>query len=138
MAKEEVGGMVGAHADTRGEELLLRIPAVTADEGDNFVDDIAVIVLVAAGAVGGMRIPVRPGLPVQAVDREDLDLARFDERGQHADHPKIFELVEAAGLRRKDQHRLSKIAIDFQFHVVSQAGTEPFVIFDLHAFLFYA
>ena len=132
MTKEEVGGMISPHADACCQKLLLGIPAVTAHEGDNFVDDVAVVILVAAGAVGGMGIPVRPALPVQAVDREDLDLARFDERGQHTDHPKIFKLMEAAGLRRKDQHRFSKIPIDFQFHVVSQAGTEPFVIFDLH------
>ncbi len=132
MAEEEVGGMIGAHADAGGEELLFRIPAMPAHEGDNFLHDIAVIILVTAGAVGGMRLPVRPGLPIQAVDRKDLDLARFDERSEPVDHPEIFELMKAAALGRKDQHRLAVVAVDFQFHVVPQDGTEPFVIFDLH------
>ncbi len=109
-------------------------PDCASHEGDDFLDDIAVIILVAAGAVGGMRFPVRPGLSIQAVDREDLDLPRFDERGQHVDHPEIFELMKAAALRRKDQHRLAVVAVDLQFHVVPQDGTEPFVIFDLHEF----
>ena len=114
------------------EELLFRIPAVTADEGGDFLDDVAVIILVAAGAVGGMRLPVRPGLPVQAVDREYLDLSRFDEMGQLVDHPEIFELMKAPALRREDQHRLAEVAVDLHFHIVPQDGTEPLVIFDLH------
>ena len=94
--------------------------------------------MIIAGAVGGMPIPVGPGLPVQAVDREDLDLARFDKVSQYPDHAKILELMKTAALRREDQHRLAIIAIDLHFHVMPEDGAEPFVIFGLHRSLDYS
>src|SRR5688572_28841789 len=124
--------MICPHADTGGHELLFRVPAVLAHKRDNFFDDIMVIILMAPRSVGGMCPSVRPGFSVQAIDGKNLDLTCLDKCGKHTDHSKIFELMETASLRGKDQYRLAVIAIHFHFHVMPDAGTKPLVVFDLH------
>src|SRR5215470_18469713 len=103
-----------------------------AYEWDNFLDDITIIVLMPAGAVGRMRSTVGPGLTIQTIYGKNFDLARFDKPRKCIDHSPIFKIIKATLLRWEYQYRLAIITINFQFQVMSNSWTEPLVIFDLH------
>ncbi len=132
VAEEKVRGVIAPHADAGGYEFLFGAPAVLAHERNDFLHDVAVIVLVTACTVGGMRAKVRPGLAVKAVHSKQFDLSRFDKPRQPIRHSPVFEVVEASLLRWKDQHGLAVKAVDLELHVMPENRAEPFVIFDLH------
>src|SRR5688572_10781676 len=96
VAEEKVCGVIRAHADAGGHEFLIGVPAMLAHEWDDFLHDITVIVQVAAGAVGGMRAKVRPGLAVEAVHGKQFDLTRFDKPRESICHAPVFEVMKAS------------------------------------------
>ena len=130
--KKEVSRLIPPHANARRQEFLRGLGAMMPDECGHLLGHIPVIILVAPRAIGGVRIPVCPGLRIQAVYREYFDLAAFDQRMAGSDHAKIFKFVKSTGLGRENNHRLAIITIYFQLHLVSQIRAEPLMIFDLH------
>ena len=134
MAEEEVGRMIGAHAAPGGERFVA-LMAVAVDERQDLLHDVAVVLLVAAGAVGRMCAPVGPRLAVHAVHGEELDFARCHEWGAGAHHAEVLILIERPALGREDQDRLARLAVDFDLHILSQVGAPPLVIFGMHVIL---
>jgi len=71
--EEEVQRVICAHAAAGGHHPYQRQLAVLPDERDDFVDNVAVIGLVAVIAAGRRQPPIVPGFAVHAVDGEELD-----------------------------------------------------------------
>ncbi len=73
--------------------------------------------------------------PALGVDRSraiKLNFAVIDLVSDSADHPAIFEFVEATLRRGKDNYRQTGVPVDQQFHIAAQPGRVPLVIFAMH------
>ena len=56
----------------------------------------------SAAALGGLGVPIRPGLVIQAIHGEELDLPGFDPGPDVIEHVEVFEFVEAPALAGED------------------------------------
>src|SRR5947209_1439961 len=95
--------------------------------------EVEVVFELAVGAGGG-RLPAGvPTLGVDAIDGDDLELARFKLVGERRVHALVFPLEEAALRGGEDDHARAAVAEDEQLHVAAEHGAEPTVIFAIHS-----
>jgi hypothetical protein len=103
-----------------------------ADEWGNFIRDVAVVILVAARPLGGLRAPVSPGLVIDAIYREQLDLATVYEIPHGFNHAEVLVLVEPSSLGWENDHRFANMAVNLQLHVLAKARAPPFMVLNIH------
>src|SRR5436305_14182631 len=79
-----------------------------------------------------MDTVVVPALPVHAVDAVELNTSRLEAVGQGSNRASVLVLVEPAHRGWKDQHGSACMAKLEEFHVPTQAGTVPAMVFPSH------
>ena len=131
MAEEKVSAVVSAHAYPGGDRLESRVAA--ADEWHHLMNDIGIVGFVADCPVVGVNIGICPGMGVYTVNGVKGDITRIDEILHTADHAAVFKIMEAARLGGEYQDWLTGMTVEFQLHVLVQALTVPFVIFNVQA-----
>jgi hypothetical protein len=95
--------MESAEAAAKGNKVSVLI--FLADEWNDFVDQIVVVLNVAGDAPTGRNLLVVPALHVDRVNAVELELAGIDFASERADHVAIFKFVEAAARGRKHDDR---------------------------------
>jgi len=106
----EVGGVVGAEARAR-EEDLRRAAAVRVDERHDLLEDPALVSAVAAGALLHRQRLVVPCLPVDRVDAVELDPARIEQPGHGVHHAHALVVVAVALLGGEREHGPPIVAV---------------------------
>src|ERR687884_1746094 len=124
--------MVGAEA-TAGCDQEVGLIART-DERHHFVDDVALVLVVAHGAVVGWDAPVVPTLAVDAIHAEELQPPLLQMGGQRAHHAEILVLVKPAHGGREDQDRRAGVPEDEHLHIASQGRAGPALVLTLHGY----
>jgi len=128
--EEEVHGVVAAHAAARRE--YVRAPAEILDEGDDFVDDVGIVVVVSAGTIGRVRGGVEPRLVVGATDGNEADSSGVNETANGIDHSEAFKFFEAAAGGRKNENWFAIMSVDIEGHIVTERGAVPLEILFAH------
>ena len=132
-AEEDDGRVQAAEAAADGNRQAARA-ILRADERQDFLDEVIVVILLTRGAPALVAPDVRPGLTVHRVDGEELDLARLDLRRHRVDHAEVLEVVAHRILRRQDEKRRARVAVDADVHLALQAVAVPGSIFSLHKY----
>jgi hypothetical protein len=103
MLEGDIDGMESAEAAAEGDKMGVLI--FLADQWNDFVDEIVVVLDVAGDAPTGRNLLVVPALHVDRVNAVELELAGIDFASERADHVAIFKFVEAAARGRKHDDR---------------------------------
>ena len=103
-----------------------------ADERQDFLDEVVVVILLTRSAPALIAPDIRPRLAVHRIDGKELDLARFDLRCNRIDHAEVLKVVAHRILRRQDEQRRTRMAVDADVHLALQAVTVPGSVFSLH------
>jgi hypothetical protein len=82
-----------------------------------------------------MNAFIGPGLLVEAVNGEQLDLPRLYKLGHGCHHSKIFKFVKPAALSWENQHRLAVVTVHLELHIVPQVRAPPTLVFYLQGTL---
>ncbi len=128
-AEEEDGGMHGSERAAGGHEGLT---VVVTDIGEKLFDKVVEVALLLLDAPATIASEVRPGLPVNAIDTDDTDLACLDPGSKDVDHALIGEIIESAILRREGDEGVSVVAEGLVLHVAIEVATVPFMILNVH------
>src|SRR5208282_1518939 len=110
----------------------MRVVILLADQRDDFVDEVVLVLDMAGDAPARWDVAVIPALHVDRVDAEELQVAAVDLAGDSADHVAVFKLVEASSRGGEDENRHAFVAEDEEFHVAAEAAGIPLVIFAVH------
>ena len=108
------------------------LAVLRADERQDFLDEVVVVILLTRSAPALIAPDIRPRLAVHRIDGKELDLARFDFRCDRVDHAEVLEVVAHRILRRQDEQRRARMAVDADVHLALQAVTVPGSVFSLH------
>src|SRR3954469_7132940 len=133
MAEGNVQGVIAAKAAPESDKVPVTV--LLADERDDFMDEVIVVLHVTGYAPARRDVAVVPALHVHRIDAEELQVAGFDAAPYLGHHIAVFEFVEAAAGGGKHQHRQAGVAEDQQLHVAAEAGRKPLVIFAIHLWL---
>jgi len=130
VAEGDVDGMKASEAAAERDEMGVLI--FEAHEGDDFVDEVVVVLDMAGDAPARRDGFVIPALHVDRVGAKDLALAGVDFSGKGRDHSAIFklEVASAGGGKHEDGH--TGVAEYEEFHIAAKARRMPFVIFAIH------
>ena len=96
------------------------------------MDEVVVVLLMAADAAAGVGPFAVEALGIDAVDAEHAKTAGVDGGGESVGHTAVFKLEEASHGGGEDKERHAGMAELEEFHFAVQAGAEPFVIFAVH------
>ena len=107
-------------------------PSSFADEGNNFVDEVILVLDVTGDAPARGNVAVVPALHVDGVDAKELQFAALNAFTDSADHVSIFELEEAAAGSGKDEDGQASMAEDEEFHVAVEPVGIPLVVLAVH------
>jgi hypothetical protein len=130
VAEGEIDGMVGAEGATGDGDAVSG--AAFLEEWEDFVDEVVVILLMAADAAAGVGPFAVEAFGIDAIDAEEGETTGVDSGGEGIGHAAVLEFEEAAHGRRKDEEGNAAKAELEEFHFAVQAGAEPFVIFAVH------
>ena len=130
MAQGDVECVIAAEAAADDGELGSWI--LLAEEGEDLLHQVLLVLHVAGDAPAGRDGAVVPALGVDRVDTEELQAAVFELVVDGVDHAAVFELEEAAAGGGKDEGGEACVPEDEQFHVAPEGGGRPFVVFAFH------
>src|SRR5580693_1516925 len=103
-----------------------------AQEGQEFMQNIAFILQMPQHALSGMNALVVPALCVHRIGTKHLQLSTLNLRGEHPDHAPIFVFEEPAHGCRKHKQRRPAVSEDQRFHVAVKFLAIASVIFTIH------
>ena len=137
--EEQVAGMIAAHRTTRDNQALS-----VADCGDEFVDDVfepafvqfnqlPIVVLLV-----GICIDHAPGLPIDAVATDEVELSAFDHGSKHIDHAIILPFPEPLVLAWENEYTATCIAEGLVLHLSAESCTPMLVVSYFHLFFAFA
>ena len=131
MAEGDVGGVVAAEAAADGGEVGELV--VLADEGQDLLHDVLLVLDVAGDAPAGADVAVVPALGVDGIDAEELEVSVVELVLDGVNHATVFELEEAAAGGGKDDRGNAGVAEGEEFHLAAERRGEPFLIFAFQA-----
>jgi len=100
VAEGDVGGVIAAEAAADGGEVGEIVGF--ADEGEDLLHDVLLVLDVAGNAPAGADVAVVPALGVDGIEAEELECSAVELVLDGVDHATVFELEEAAAGGRKD------------------------------------
>jgi hypothetical protein len=129
MTKSYIGSVITSKAASDGCKVgnLVSI----ADKGQDFLEDISLILNVADDPRTGSDVAVVPTLQVYRIDAEKLEVSVFEFVVDSVNHAMIFELKEAAARSGKNERWEACVAEGEQLHLAAEQGGEPSLIFAL-------
>jgi hypothetical protein len=130
VAEGEVDGMVGAEGAT-GDGDAMGVAALL-EEGEDFVDEVIVILLMAADAATGVGPFAVEAFGIDAIDAEEGETTGVDGGGEGIGHTAVFKFEEAAHGGGEDEEWRAGVTELDEFHFAVQPRAEPFVIFAVH------
>ena len=110
----------------------LRGLVLIADEGEDLLHQVLLVLQVAGNAPSRRDGAVVPALGVDRVDTEELQVAVLELVVDDVDHAAVFKLKEAAAGAWKNEDGKACVSEDEQLHVAPEGGGRPFVVFAFH------
>src|SRR5579863_2371947 len=130
MLQRKVHGMVATKtASGHGQPRGLILPA---QEGKEFMQNVALILEMAHHPLARMNTFVVPTLRVDCIGTEYLQLSALNLRRHYTDHASIFVFKEPAHRGRKHQQRRATMSEDQGFHIAMKFLAIASVIFAVH------
>jgi hypothetical protein len=130
VAEGEVDGMVSAEG-AAGDGDAMGVAALL-EEGEDFVDEVIVILLMAADAATGVGPFAVEAFGIDAIDAEEGETTGVDGGGEGIGHTAVFKFEEAAHGGGEDEEWRAGVTELDEFHFAVQPRAEPFVIFAVH------
>src|SRR5256885_925171 len=116
----------------QGAERRAARDRLAGDARKNLVDDVGLVLEVAPDPLRGRPAVRVPGLPVDAVDADQLDGARLDEVAEPPDQAEVLPLVETAHRRRENQQRPARMTEVENLHLAAEGVAEFLYVVALH------
>lgn len=130
-AEGDVGGVVAAEAAADDGEVGELV--VLADEGEDLLHDVLLVLDMACDAPAGADVAVVPALGVNGIDAEELEVSVLEFVLDGVDHAAVFELEEAPAGGGKNNRGDAGVAKGEEFHLAAERRREPFLIFAFQA-----
>jgi hypothetical protein len=130
VAEGEVDGMVSAEGAAGDSDAVGGFAHL--EEGEDLVDEVVVILLMAADAAARVGPFAIETLGINAVDAKQGDTAGVDGGGEGIGHTAVFKFEEAAHGGGEDEEWRAGVTELDEFHFAVQPRAEPFVIFAVH------
>jgi hypothetical protein len=131
VTEADVDCVIAAEAAPYGSEVGYL--GVFANEGEDLLQDVLLVLEVASDARTRTDVAVVPALAVDGVDAEDLEISMSELVMNGVDHTAVLELEEAAAGGGKDECWEAGVTEDEQFHLPTEQWGKPSLIFALHA-----
>ena len=130
MLQRKIHRMISPKTAPRHRQLPRLI--LPTDEGQKFMQDVALVLQMPQHPHPRMHALVVPALEVDRVRTKYLQFAAFNFRGQRSNHPPVLELEESPHRSREDHQRHSGMSEDQRLHVPVQLLAISLVIFAVH------
>lgn len=117
--------MVAAEAGTGDDER--RIGILLEREGQQLVDEVPIVLIMAPGSFVGGPPPGVPAFTIDAVGTNELSSAGGQRFAQRCDQTAIFPIVETADRSWKGQNAWSGVTKDEEFHVAERRAVPTMI-----------
>src|SRR6267142_81518 len=110
----------------------LRGGILPAQQGKQFVEDVAFVLQMSQNSDTGMRALVVPTLGIDRVGAKHLQLSLLDLCAQYADHAAIFVFEKLSHGSWEDENGSARVSEDEHLHFPVQFLAVTLVVFTIH------
>jgi transposase len=131
MPEKEICRVISPHAASGREETAPTAGMMT-HKGNEFFNNITVVIVVALSPVRRGFPGIEPCLPVDAVHGVEPDDPPFKKGGACFNHPEILIFVKSSSRRGKNYNRFPVMAVDLTLHIPPDPWAEKLMILNIH------